>query len=139
MTLKDSVFGQWQEETAEDFALLDADELHNPPSVCYLVTGNAIGKGEKGKELMIGFFTAMANQRCYPKYVILMDEAAGFLCEGHVLNPVFQELEKNGSTVFASLESLRLYGWEKNVAPLFSASTGKILEILNSSDKVITV
>ena len=139
MTFKDPMLRQWQEETAEDFDILPIDDLPAPPSICYFVTGDAIGSGEKGKELMIDFFTSMVNQRCYPKYVILMDRAAGFLCRGHVLNPIFQELEKNGSTVFASEESLRFYGWEKEIAPLFAASTGKIIELLNSVDKVITL
>lgn len=139
MTIKDSIWDQIKEETADEFSLLSPDDFFSSPEECYYLAGDGIGSGEHRRAVAEEFFTVMVNQRRYPKYIILMDEAVGFLRKGEPLLAVFREMEENGSTVCASAKSISLYGWEEEIDSDFAESTAVILDILASADKVITL
>ncbi|MBR5328661.1 MAG: hypothetical protein IKV45_00480 [Firmicutes bacterium] len=139
MTVTDSFWEQFKEETADELGLLSPEEFFEAPAECYYLAGKGIGSGEHSRALAEDLFTTMANQRHYPKYIVLMDEAVGFLRKSDPLYPVFAELEKNGSTVCASAKSILLYGWENEIDEDFAESTATILDVLRVSDKVITL
>lgn len=139
MTVKDSLWKEVKEETAGEFSLLDWEDFRESPSECYFVTGDALGGGEHGKELLIDFFVTMADRRAFPRSVVLMDRAVLFLRKSDPLYPVLMELEENGTFVAASAKSIALYGGESEIDPLFAAETGRIQEILRQADKVITL
>ena len=139
MTVKEPFWKELKEETAADFSLLDWEDLPDPPSECYFVTGDSLGGGEHGHTLLIDFFESMAHARRFPQSVVLMDRAVLFLRKNSALYSVFSEMEQSGTLVAASAKSISLYGAEKEIDPLFAVETGRILEILNRADKVITL
>ncbi|MGM9567898.1 MAG: hypothetical protein ACI3W6_06945 [Clostridia bacterium] len=139
MTVKDSLWKEVKEETAEEFSLLDWEDFRESPSECYFVTGDALGGGDHGRELLMDFFVTMADRRSFPQSVILMDRAVLFLRKTDPLYSVFMEMEKNGTFVAASAKSIALYAAEDEIDPLFAAETGRIQEILRRADKVITL
>lgn len=139
MTVKDPFWKELKEETAADFSLLDWEDLPNPPSECYFVTGDSLGGGEHGHALLVDFFKSMAEARSFPQSVVLMDRAVLFLRKTDALYPVFTEMDQNGTLVAASAKSISLYGAENEIDPLFAVETGQIREILSRADKVITL
>lgn len=139
MTVKDSFWEQIKEETADEFCLLSPEEFFEAPAECYYLSGKGIGSGEHCREIAEDLFSTMASQRHYPKYIVLIDEAVGFLRKGERLCSVFREMEKNGSTICASEKSIALYGWEDEIDSDFAESTSTILDVLRVSDKVITL
>lgn len=139
MTVKDSLWKELKEETSAEISLLDWEAFHESPSECYLVTGDALGGGEHGHELLVDFFVTMVNRRYFPYAVILMDRAALFLRKNDERYPIFMELEQNGTFVAASAKSISLYGAEREIDPIFAVETGRIQEILSGADKVITL
>lgn len=141
MSVKEPLWKQLKEEVAEDFSLLSLKEFHENSSLCYLVTGETLGRGEEelGLKLMVDYFTTMANQRFYPAYIILMHGAVKLLQKESPLYAVLMELENNGTAVFASALSVEYYHLEGEIDPLFPAQTGRLLQILHGVDKVITL
>lgn len=139
MTIKDSIWEQIKEETADEFALLSPDDFFGPTEDCYYLSGTGIGSGEHCRMLAEDLFTTMLDQHYYPKYIVLMDRAVGFLRKGDTLLPVFNEMEQNGTAVCASRKSIELYGWEDEINPSFVEETSTILDVLRVADKVITL
>ena len=141
MSVKEPLWRQLKAEVAEDFSLLSLKEFHENSSLCYLVTGEMLGAGdaEIGRNLMVDYFTTMANQRFYPAYIVLMNEAVKLLLKESPLYAVFMEMENNGTAVFASLPSIEFYQITDKIDPLFPAATGRLLQIVHGVDKVITL
>lgn len=139
MPVKDSLWKELKEETAKELSLLEWEELQRAPSECYLVTGDSLGGGEHGGEILADFFETMVQRRCFPQAVLLLDRAVLFLRKNHGLYPVFMEMEQNGTFIAASAKSVSLYGVEDAVDSLFTVDTGQIQEILHRADKVITL
>ncbi|HMM07037.1 MAG TPA: hypothetical protein PKD52_10280 [Clostridiales bacterium] len=141
MNVKEPLWKQLKEEVAEDFSLLSLKEFQEHSSICYLVTGETIGsdEAEHGLELMVDYFTTMANQRFFPEYIILLHSAVKLLRRDSPLHAVLTELENSGTAIFASALSVAHYHLEGEIDPLFPAQTGRLLRILHSVDKVITL
>lgn len=139
MSVKDSLWDEIMNETAEEFAMASPEDFFEAPSECYYLSGKGIGGGAHCIEVTKDFFETMLHQHHYPKFIVLMDEAVGLLRRGNPLCAVFVELEKNGSTVCASAESIALYGWEKDIDADFAESTATISDVLRVSDKVISL
>lgn len=141
MSVKEPLWKQLKEEVAEDFSLLSLKEFHEHSSICYLVIGEMLGSGETefGLELMVDYFTTMANQRFYPEYIILMHSAVKWLRRESPLYAVLMEMENSGTAIFASAVSVAHYHLEGEIDPLFPAQTGRLLQILHGVDKVITL
>ena len=141
MNVKEPLWKQLKEEVAEDFSLLSLKEFHEHSSICYLVTGETLGSGEAelGQELMTDYFTTMVNQRFFPEYIILLHSAVKLLRRESPLYAVLMELENSGTAVLASAVSVAYYHLEGEIDALFPAQTGRLLQILHSVDKVITL
>lgn len=140
MTVKASLWDSVMDAAAEeDFSMLSPEDFFEAPSECYYLAGQGIGNGAHCRAVAEDFFGVMVQQHHYPKFIVLMDEAVGFLRRTDPLCAVFSELEKNGTTVCASAVSMALYGWEDEIDRNFAESTATIMDILRVSDKVISL
>lgn len=128
-------------ESQRELAALGFDIGGENPSICYYVAGDTMGEGDEtlGKDLLVKFFQAMADKCMHPDYVVLVNSGVNLAREASPVAAAFRSLEKRGTKVLISEESLNYYELRTEITLGTPSSVAEILIVLNGVDKVVTL
>ncbi|MDO4541372.1 MAG: hypothetical protein Q4C00_00895 [Bacillota bacterium] len=111
------------------------------PSICYFVSADTMGQGDRdlGYDLLTKFFITMADKCMHPDYIVLINAGVNLAKESSPCAQAFRSMEKRGTKVLVSKESVSFYELGSEMKLGILSSLEEILIVLNGIDKVVSL
>lgn len=123
----------------KEYAAVGTTMERRDPTVCYLITGDALGSDEKlGVELMQQFIQSMAAQKLIPNYILFVNRGVLLTNENSLVTGDLLDFVEEDAVLLTSAESLDFYGLRSKVAVGRVAAADEMAMILHTADKVVT-